>query len=119
MRITQNEARALGGAWAQYINSIPSRKRKAALEMMERIMPGLVAFGTTATVFLPRVQLIATHRPQEPPPTTVPPVQQPVNIPPGFPGHGVRPEDVKPVEDRAQADSIMEANFGGIEDMFP
>lgn len=58
LRIASEEAEALGDAWATYLDSIPSKKRKAAVEVVERIFPGLVAFGTTAMVFAPRLQLM-------------------------------------------------------------
>ncbi len=57
MKIAQNEANALGQAWATYIESFPSAKRKATLQMVQRIVPGMVAFGTTALIFAPRIQV--------------------------------------------------------------
>lgn len=69
MRLSQDEAENLGAAWATYLDSIPGRKQKAAREMVERLFPGLVAIGTTAIVFAPRVALIRkaqTVRPDRP-----------------------------------------------------
>lgn len=57
LRITEDEAEALGSAWASYIESFPSKKRRAAMEVISRIVPSVVAFGTTWFVFAPRVDL--------------------------------------------------------------
>lgn len=62
MRITHEQAESLGQAWAGYLDSIPSRKKKAAMESIERIVPGIIALGTTAMVFGPRVKFIMDVR---------------------------------------------------------
>ncbi len=87
MRISEDEAKTLGQAWAAYIESFPGAKRHAALKMVQTIMPSIIAFGTTTLIFLPRVQLMqamAQQRPQRPPTTepTIPPPWRAAQPPP-------------------------------------
>ena len=77
MRLAPSDAHALGDAWAGYIESFPSAKRQAALQMVQRVVPSLIAFGCTLLIFAPRVQQIQAlykiMQQQQPPPTTAPP----------------------------------------------
>lgn len=68
LQLSVSEANSLGDAWATYILSFPPGKRKAAMATVQKIFPGIVAFGTTAMVFAPRVQLIVSQRAMQPEP---------------------------------------------------
>ena len=77
MRLAPSDAKALGDAWASYIESFPSAKRRATLQMVQRIVPGLIAFGATALIFAPRLQQVSAlakvMSEGQPRPTTQPP----------------------------------------------
>lgn len=62
LRIAQQEANMLGEVWANYIDSIPQRKRTAVIKVIGSVAPITIALGGTASVFLPRVMYPQMYR---------------------------------------------------------
>lgn len=128
LELAESEAAQLGDAWATYIDSIPAKKAKATRELISRIMPGLVALGTTFAVFAPRVIDVQAGlrgaRPQRRPPVN-PEAYEPRRTQPPEPQWQAPPEPPHVVEEdpdppRPQAprgpDDVLPDRRGFIED---
>lgn len=55
MGLSPQEASRLGQAWSYYLESVPSRKRGAAVKLIQTIAPITIALGATAMIFVPRL----------------------------------------------------------------